>query len=580
MTSVFLKLVNMSIASAWLVLAVILLRLLLKNAPKKVSFLLWAVVAVRLLVPITLESPFSLIPSGEVVPQDIAVTQTPAINTGIPVVNNALNPLFTTLLPEKGVTPEDILSVATVVWLIGLAGMLMYAAFSMVRLRWRVRVSVLQEDRCYLSDGVASPFILGILRPRIYLPADISREHIPYVLAHERVHIGRKDHWWKPLGFLLLSLHWFNPVLWIGYILLCRDIEQACDQEVISQMDTAEKKHYIDALVSCAVRNPSVMVCPVAFGEVGVKSRVKGIVRYKKPAFWLLLASVAVCFATAGCFLTNPQSCSHIYVTQLTVSPTCTAKGVQTHTCKNCRHSYTTAADTLAHTFRENAVILAPTCTQTGILEYVCADCDARKTEVMDRLSHTDGELICTKEPNCTESGELSTTCTQCQAMYVVKTLEPNDVHDLQERVLRESTCTNAGSGIKACSRCNYTETCTYELREHDYKQGVTIPGCCIVSEMVQHTCTVCGFEDWLPNGVYSDHAWWTISLDGERRCFVCFARSTATQKQTTSTQTSNSIRDGATGEKPKTSVELPVVKWDIDPWDINPELKPNRPNP
>ncbi len=522
MTSVFLKLVNMSIASAWLVLAVILLRLLLKNAPKKVSFLLWALVAVRLLIPITLESPFSLIPSGEVVPQDIAVTQTPAIYSGIPVVNRAVNPAFTTYLPEKGVTPEDILSVASIVWVIGLVGMLVYAAVSMVRLRWRVRISVLQEDRCYLSDGVASPFILGMIRPRIYLPADIRTEHIPYVLAHEKVHIRRKDHWWKPLGFLLLSVHWFNPVLWIGYVLLCRDIEQACDQKVISQMNGTEKKHYIDALVSCAVRNSSVMVCPVAFGEVGVKSRVKEIVRYKKPAFWLLLASIVVCFVTAGCFLTNPQSCSHTYVTQLSVSPTCTAKGVQTHTCKNCQHSYTTAADMLEHTFREGAVTLAPTCTQTGIREYTCADCDARKTEVMDLLPHTDGELVCSKEPNCSETGELSTNCTQCQTTYVVQILESNDVHDLKETVLRASTCTEPGGGVRNCTRCSYSETCNYESLGHTYELGYVTTASCTVPEYTQHTCTICGYEQWIPNSVYAEHSYVDLGIYGNRECRNC----------------------------------------------------------
>ena len=442
------------------------------------------------------------------VPRDIAVSQTPAINSGIPAVNNAVNPLFTTHLPREGVTLEGIISAFSTIWVAGMAVMLLYGAVSWLYLRLRVRVSVPNGKRSYLCDNVSSPFILGVVRPKIFIPAGLAEEHLPYVLAHESVHIRRKDHWWKPFGFILLSVYWFNPLMWVSYILLCRDIELSCDQKVISQMDTTEKKHYIEALVACAGHRRTVMVCPVAFGELGVKTRVKGIVNYKKPGFWIILASLAVCVVTAVCFLTNPKSCDHTYESQATTVSTCTHTGVETFTCSKCKHSYTKRLSVLAHTYEAGPILKAPTCTETGMQEYVCADCGATKTENLGIIPHTNGRIVCTQKPTCTETGVLSTTCTVCRTSYVVKTLNTNCVHDMHESVLVAPTCTAGGNGIRECSRCGYSESCAYVITEHNYKQGITIPGACIISAVVYNVCQDCGHEAYIPNNVFGEHSW------------------------------------------------------------------------
>ena len=528
MTALFLKLLNMSIASSWLVLAVLMLRFFLRNAPKKVHYLLWAVVALRLLLPFTLESSFSLIPSAEVVPQDIAVSQELAIHSGIPAVNSAVNPLFTTYLSRDGWTLDGIISIFSNVWMIGMIGMLLYGMLSWLYLRRQVRVSAPMGNRSYLCDNVSSPFILGVFRPRIYMPSGIDEEHLPYVLAHETVHIRRKDHWWKPFGFLLLSVYWFNPLLWVAYILLCRDIEQSCDQKVISQMDNADRRRYIEALVACAAHRRTVMVCPVAFGELGVKTRVKAIVNYKKPGFWIVLVSLVVCIVTAVCFLTNPKSCNHTYESQITTAPTCTQTGVETFTCTLCRHSYSKRVSVLTHTFEAGTVLKAPTCTETGTQEYVCTHCGVQKTESLEIVPHTNGQIICAKKPNCTETGILSTSCAVCQTSYVVKTLNSNGVHDLHESVLVAPTCTTAGTGIRECSRCGHSESCTYAITEHNYKQGITIPGACIISAVVYNVCRDCGHEAYIPNNEFGEHVWCHLFNGVYYRqvqyCLVCSA--------------------------------------------------------
>lgn len=222
MTGLFLKLLNMSIAASWLVLAVLILRLCMKKAPKWITCLLWGLVALRLIVPFYMESGISLIPSSEVIPRDIASSQAPAIHSGIPVVNSTVNPAMTQQVMEKGNSLERVLSAIAVIWAIGLFAMLLYGTVSGLRLRWKVRVSLLLRDNIYLCDDVASPFVFGFFRPKIYVPSGIAEKQLPYILAHENAHIRRRDHWWKPISFALLAVYWFNPLLWVAHILLCR----------------------------------------------------------------------------------------------------------------------------------------------------------------------------------------------------------------------------------------------------------------------------------------------------------------------------------------------------------------------
>ena len=311
MEAVFIKVLNMSISAGWLILAVMLLRLLLKKAPKWISVVLWGLVGLRLVFPFSLQSVLSLIPSAEVVSPSIGYAQHPEINSGVSVIDNAVNPTLGTSLaatPMNSVNPmQIILYLGGIIWTVGIAILLLYGLISYLRLRRKVAEAIPYEKNTWLCDQVKTPFILGVFRPRIYLPSGLNEEETAYVLAHEHAHLKRKDHLWKPLGFLLLTVYWFNPLVWVAYILLCRDIEAACDEKVISDMAMTEKKAYANALVSCSLQRRLILVCPLAFGEVGVKERVKGVLNYKKPAFWIIVAALIACVVIAVCFLTNPK---------------------------------------------------------------------------------------------------------------------------------------------------------------------------------------------------------------------------------------------------------------------------------
>ena len=313
MAAVFLKLLNLSISASWLVLAVLVLRLISKRSPKWMNVLLWGIVALRLVLPFSIESALSLIPSAETVsPTAVQFAPAPTITSGVSVIDNAVNPSLSehfAAVPTASVNPLYVWAyLAGWVWLIGLGAMLLYALVSYLRLRRRVSVSLPIQDHIYLCDAISSPFILGVVKPRIYLPSGLDEVQRQNVLAHEQAHLARRDHWWKPLGFALLAVYWFNPVLWLAYALLCRDIELACDERVIRTMDESAVKTYSTVLLACSMPRKAVITCPLAFGEVGVKERVRNALHYKKPAFWVVAASVAVCVVVAVCFLTNPPT--------------------------------------------------------------------------------------------------------------------------------------------------------------------------------------------------------------------------------------------------------------------------------
>lgn len=311
MNELFLKIVNMSISASWLVLAVLVLRLALKKAPKWIHVLLWGIVAIRLISPFSFESALSLIPSAETIPMKIEMNAAPAIDSGINAVNNVMNPVISasfTTNPATGANPLQIwISLASILWITGMAALLLYTAVSDWHLHRKVDTAVLYQENIFQSEHAASPFVLGIINPRIYLPFNMDERDLKHVVAHEQAHIRRKDHWWKPFGFLLLTVHWFNPLIWIAYVLLCRDIELACDEKVIQALDNEERADYTQALVACSVNRRIIAACPLAFGEVGVKDRVKSVMNYKKPAFWMMIVAVISCAAVAVCFLTNPK---------------------------------------------------------------------------------------------------------------------------------------------------------------------------------------------------------------------------------------------------------------------------------
>ena len=298
MSAIFLKILSMSASASWIAAAVLVLRFCLKQAPKWVNVLLWGIVAVRLLLPFSIESTLSLLPRTTAVSLTGVTSPAQSVQTTgvVPVIGGtaAANPLQTWL------------PILAWIWLAGVIVLFLYTAVSTLRLRRRVSEAVRLHGNIYQSEYIGSPFVLGTLRPRIYLPYRMDSRDRQHVIAHEQAHLRRGDHLWKPLGFLLLTIHWFNPLMWLSYALLCRDIELACDEKVIRNLGREQRADYMQALVSCSVNRRRIAACPLAFGEIGVKERVKSVMNYKKPTFWIILLAVIACVVLAVCFLTDP----------------------------------------------------------------------------------------------------------------------------------------------------------------------------------------------------------------------------------------------------------------------------------
>lgn len=312
MDDVFLKLVNLSISASWLILAVLVLRVVLKKAPKWVMPLLWGVVALRLVCPFSIESALSLIPSAETIPSEIVTeTREPVLyeQATLDIVTNPTLPSAAEV--PVGVSRQQAqvdFNIYSVLWLAGMAALLVHALVSAGKLKKKLATAILLRDNIYESEFVDSPFVFGVVKPNIYLPMHMDEGTAAHVIAHERAHLARRDHWWKVLGYLVLALHWFNPLVWVAYILFCRDIELACDEKVVKGLDGAARADYSQALLSCAAPKRAVAACPLAFGEGNIKTRVKSALHYKKPAFWVAAAAVLAVVIMAVCFLTNPKS--------------------------------------------------------------------------------------------------------------------------------------------------------------------------------------------------------------------------------------------------------------------------------
>ncbi len=312
MDDVFLKLVNLSISASWLILAVLVLRVVLKKAPKWVMPLLWGVVALRLVCLFSIESALSLIPSAETIPSEIVTeTREPVLyeQATLDIVTNPTLPSAAEV--PVGVSRQQAqvdFNIYSILWLAGMAALLVHALVSAGKLKRKLATAILLRDNIYESEFVDSPFVFGVVKPNIYLPMHMDEGTAAYVIAHECAHLARRDHWWKVLGYLVLALHWFNPLVWVAYILFCRDIELACDEKVVKGLDGAARADYSQALLSCAAPKRAVAACPLAFGEGNIKMRVKSALHYRKPAFWVAAAAVLAVVIVAVCFLTNPRS--------------------------------------------------------------------------------------------------------------------------------------------------------------------------------------------------------------------------------------------------------------------------------
>lgn len=315
MSELFVKMLNMSISASWIVLVVILIHVVLKKTPRFILCALWTFVGIRLVVPVSFKSVFSLIPKKTIISENIL---DPLPSTSSDIVQNATTIIRNDYnLTNTGTAVSDfpnefdiwraLLSAASWIWVVGIAVLLLYAFFSWLNLKKKVAESVLVEDKVYMCDGIDTPFILGVFFPKIYLPSSISEKDSEYVIAHEKAHLKRFDHLWKPLGFLLLALYWFNPLMWVAYILLSRDIELACDEKVISKIPEVGKKEYSEALLNCSTGRRFIAACPLAFGEVGVKKRIISVLNYRKPAFWITAVAILLSVVLAVCFLTDPK---------------------------------------------------------------------------------------------------------------------------------------------------------------------------------------------------------------------------------------------------------------------------------
>lgn len=311
MENIFIRILNMGIAAGWLILAVMLLRIIFKNMPKGMRCILWGLAGIRLVCPYTIQSALSLIPSAQTIRPDIVYQQKPEIHSGIGALNRTVNPLLSeSFAPDitASVNPLQIwLFLASLIWIAGMVLMAVYAVGSYCVLYRKIRESVRWKDNLYFCDHINTPFILGVVRPKIYLPSSMDEKHISYVCAHENAHLARLDHIWKPLGFLLLSIYWFHPLCWAAYWLFCKDLELACDEKAVRDYDVCSRKAYAGALLECSTHCHRMPACPLAFGEVGVKKRIQGVLDYQKPAFWKVIIATVICVMAAACFLTNPK---------------------------------------------------------------------------------------------------------------------------------------------------------------------------------------------------------------------------------------------------------------------------------
>lgn len=308
----FAELLNISLTASWLALAVIFIRLLMKKTPKWVTCILWSLVGIKLFLPFSIESPLSLIPNKEPLPvaniyNTISSVLDNSYNLNVESGSQIFDAFVGTAIRET--SSESVLksnlSIIACIWLMGVAGMIIYSIISYHRINKKVKESAILKDNIWLSDYIETPFIMGLIKPQIFIPSNINETDIEYVIAHENAHIKRKDHWWKPLGFLLLTIHWFNPILWVAYILMCKDIESACDEKVIKDKGIEMKKAYSNALINCSMPKKMISACPLAFGETAVKSRIKSVLNYKKPALWLIIISLVICVVVGIGFLTN-----------------------------------------------------------------------------------------------------------------------------------------------------------------------------------------------------------------------------------------------------------------------------------
>lgn len=308
--NIIMELLNMSLTGSIVIVFVLLLRLLLKRAPKVYSYALWSVVLFRLVCPVSFESPVSLLPSNpHPISGNILYDRFPQIDTGITAIDDTVASILPQATPYASVNPMQInLLLFRILWIAGIAGMLLYGVISLIRLRSHLKNAVQEEGNVFLSDTIPTAFVTGLIRPRIYLPSSLTGFEKKYILLHENTHIRRCDHLVKIAAFLVLCVHWFNPLVWIAYFLCMNDMEMSCDESVIKHLGSDIKKEYSTSLLALASGKRYAALSPLAFGEGSPKTRIKNVLRYQKPAVWIGTAVLLIVILFLAGFAANPKA--------------------------------------------------------------------------------------------------------------------------------------------------------------------------------------------------------------------------------------------------------------------------------
>lgn len=434
--SLFWQVVRLSLTAGWMILVLLALRPLLKKAPRRFSCLLWGLVAIRLALPFSFESRVSIVPQAAAAPQKIAQALNPGQMNWVSPAALAANPLPAAEAAPPAFSPATLIPLA---WGLGIAAMLLYAAVSYFRLSRQVRLSAPAGKRVYRCDTISTPFILGIVNPKIFLPSDLDERTAVSVLAHEQAHLRRGDHLWKPLGYVLLSIYWFNPLCWVAYFLFCRDVEQACDEAVIEHMDTQQKKDYSAALLACAAPN-RIQVCPLAFAEVGVKQRIAGVLNYRKPKFWVVALAALLCVSLTAGLLTDPVKATKAEDNTQQTLPTGAEISTTVGVPLNVRSEPTLNAPAIAMLETGTQIQILRTQTVDGIIwAYISADTLTENGWVMAiYLNTAEGEALPTVSAAATPTSpspasDVTVTTKGTVDLYASPTVQGRVVFQLED---------------------------------------------------------------------------------------------------------------------------------------------------
>lgn len=505
MSDAFIKIVNMSVSASCIALAVMALRLFFKRVPKWIVCSAWALVALRLLMPFTVESYFSLVPDMEKIEEKIPVisfvSQGKSVSAGAETA-------------ASRASSPDVVNILSIVWIVGMTLMIIYSLAIFLRIKLKTRVSIKIEDGVYICDLIPSPFLLGLFVPKIYIPSSTSKEERLFIVSHEKAHKKRGDFVWKPLGFLLLSVYWFNPLMWVAYVFLCRDIEYACDEKVVRTLGTDIKRQYSETLLKCSVTKRMLAACPVAFAEAGLKQRIKKILNYKRPAVWIVAIFAVITTVFAVCFLTDPKRteqdgeepaevpvvlCAdgHDFKVRSVVEPTCATYGYTYLECSACGKTETELTEPFAHEFT-SALVSPASCAHGDVTGFTCSACGYYYEETGDVTNEHDYSISeVTLEARCATAGERRISCSVCGDSYTEEI--PETGHAFAGRKLISASCSDKVAEVQTfCGKCGFSYYEEIPIDGHSY-----LAATCSAPE----TCKLCGETRGAPLG-HTKNGW------------------------------------------------------------------------